>query len=156
MITAQTEDAILQRLRRGDSVSSIALQMRVRRPDISQVAKKHKIERRRGRPPMSSNRISSRQDILDVFRELYSRGHLDSEKQVGDIVGVSRQYVWAVLTRAGIPASRLIAESRARRARGFFRLRLAVHPGPPVPFSRLGLKSEGSPLLPLPREISAC
>jgi hypothetical protein len=156
MLTAQTEDAILQRLRRGDSVASIALQMRVRRPDISGIAKKHNIERRRGRPPLSSNRVSSRQDIIDVFQELYRRGHLDSEKQVGDIVGVSRQYVWAVLARAKIPASRLIAECRARRARGFFRLRLAVHPGPPVPFSRLGIKSVGGPILPLPREISAC
>lgn len=156
MLTAQTEAAVLGRLRRGDSVTVIALQIGVRRPDVSKVAKKHKIEIRRGRPPLSSNRVSSRQDILDVFAELYRRGHLDSEKQVGDIVGVSRQYVWTVLTRAGVPASELIAECRRRRSRGFFRLRIPVVPGPPLPFCMLGAKSGGTSLLPLPREIAAC
>lgn len=154
MLTPQTEAAIVKRLRGGESVTFIARQVRVRRPDVSRVARQNKISVRRGRPPRSANRFSCRQRVIDMFHLLRERGHLDSIRQVAELTGVSRQYVAVVLARADIPASQIIAGCFADRDVTALRLRCLI--GPPALFCRMIVKSETVVLLPLPRLISAC
>lgn len=152
-LTPQTEAAIVKRLRGGESVTFIARQVRVRRPDVSRVARQNKISVRRGRPPRSANRFSCRQRVIDMFQLLREREHLDSIRQVADLTGVSRQYVAVVLARADIPAPQIIADCLLHRDPAALRLRTA---GPPPLFCRMMAKSETVVLLPLPRLISAC
>ena len=154
MITPQTEAAIVKRLRGGESVTFIARQVRVRRPDVSRVARQNKISVRRGRPPRSANRFSCRQRVIDMFQLLRERGHLDSIRQVAELTGVSRQYVAVVLARANIPASQIIADCFVHRDVTALRLRCLT--GPPDRFCCMMAKSETVILLPLPRLISAC
>ena len=107
------EASVIRRLRDNQSVTSIAQHYKIRRPTVSAIARDHGIQVRRGRPARPGTNL--RAVIVDEFWRLFESGQLRSENQIASTIGVTRQYVCAVLRRAGIEAAQLIDALRQER-----------------------------------------
>lgn len=107
------EAFVIRLLRANQSVTSIAQHYKIRRPTVSAIAHRHGIPIRRGRPARPGTNLQAA--ILDEFWRLFESAQLRSENQIASTIGVTRQYVCAVLRRAGIEATQLIEALRQER-----------------------------------------